>query len=276
MSNKLDVGAVLTRVFEIYRGHAAVLLGAAAVVFVIDVLLSLLFVSIAPILILVAFAVQLVVTTFYQGMVVNLVNDVQDGRRDNSVEDLFRAVAPVALALILAGLLRGFGTVIGFILLIVPGLFLLTIWSVIAPAIVLERAGVIESFGRSRALVKGSGWPVFGVIVIVFLIVAVVSLILGLIGAALGDAGTVIADFIASTATAPIAALVAAVLYFQLRAARGEAGASDVVGGDRGQAAAPDQAPAPPGQATPAPGQAPPGQAPPAPGQAAPPESPRQ
>ena len=58
---------------------------------------------------------------------------------------------------------------IGLVLLVVPGLFLITIWAVIAPVIVLERAGVFESFGRSRHLVKGNGWQVFGVLVILFL-----------------------------------------------------------------------------------------------------------
>ena len=55
-------------------------------------------------------------------------------------------------------------------LLIVPGLFLLTIWAVTAPAIVVERRGAIEAFGRSHELVRGEGWTVFGAIVVAFLI----------------------------------------------------------------------------------------------------------
>ena len=39
------------------------------------------------------------------------------------------------------------------VLLIVPGLILLTIWAVIAPVIVVERSGVIDAFRRSRELV---------------------------------------------------------------------------------------------------------------------------
>jgi phosphate/sulfate permease len=37
---------------------------------------------------------------------------------------------------------------------------------------VVEGAGVIEAFGRSRDLVRGNGWPVFGAIVIAYLIAA--------------------------------------------------------------------------------------------------------
>jgi hypothetical protein len=78
-------------------------------------------------------AVSVIAATLYQGMVVGLVSDVQDGRRDSSIEDLVRATGPVVLPLIGAGLLAGIAIGIGFILLVVPGLILLTIWSVIAP-----------------------------------------------------------------------------------------------------------------------------------------------
>ena len=120
-------------------------------------------------------------------MVVGLVSDVQDGRRDSSVEDLVRSTGPVILPLIGAGMLAGLGIGVGFLLFIVPGLILLTIWSVIAPVIVVERSGAIDAFGRSRALVRGNGWQVFGVIVVVFIIVAVVQGILGAIGSGISD-----------------------------------------------------------------------------------------
>ena len=126
-----------------------------------------------------------------------------------------------SLPLIVAGLVVGLLVLFGFILLIVPGLYLLTIFAVVAPVIVIERAGVFESLGRSRALVKGNGWNVFGVIIIAFLISFVIGAIFGGIGAAIG--GTVVRiifSVIANTLTAPIAALVGAVLYFALRGAR--------------------------------------------------------
>ena len=68
------------------------------------------------------------------------------------------------------GIVAGIAIGIGFLLLIVPGLILMTIWSVAAPVLVLERAGVFASLGRSRELVRGNGWQVFGVIVAIFAI----------------------------------------------------------------------------------------------------------
>jgi hypothetical protein len=152
----------------------------------------------------------------YAGYVVKLVQDVRDGRRDFSIGELFSAAAPYIGTLFLNGLLAGIAITIGFILIIVPGLILITIWSVIAPSIVVEDRGVIEAFGRSRELVRGNGWNVFGVIVLAFLIVVAVSIVAGLIGSALGDVGRVILQAIANVVTAPIAALVASILFFDL------------------------------------------------------------
>jgi hypothetical protein len=45
-------------------------------------------------------------------------------------------------------------------LLILPGLWLMTRWSLFAPAIVHERLGVVASLRRSTALVRGAFWPV--------------------------------------------------------------------------------------------------------------------
>jgi len=243
MIHKLDVQRVVREVFEIYRDQAAVLLPAAAVIFVFTALIGAFLLSGGLIAGLVLVAIQTIAITFYSGMVVNLVRDVQDGRRDSSVADLFRAVLPVFVALLAAGILRGIGVGIGFLLLVIPGLFLLTIWAVVPAVVLLERPGVIQSFARSWQLVKGNFWPVFGAIVIFFLITFAVGLILRSIGAAADDVGLFIGSFIASVLTAPLTALVAAVLYFHLHAVK-EGGAAP------GTAVAGTTAPAPAGAGT--------------------------
>ena len=56
-----------------------------------------------------------------------------------------------------------------------PGLIALTVWSVAAPVVVLERPPGLKAMRRSRELVAGNGWPVFGVIFVLGVAVAIVS-----------------------------------------------------------------------------------------------------
>lgn len=221
MERKLDVGGTLSQAFSIYGSQAGVLIPLALALFLIVAIVN----GIAAgslILVPVGIAVSIIAATLYQGMVVTLVSDVQDGRRDYSVGDLVDSAKHVILPLIGAGLLAGLGIGLGILLFVIPGLFLMTIWAVIAPVIVLERAGVIDAFGRSRELVRGDGWRVFGVIVSVFIIVFVVRAILGAIAVGIDDSAVarIVFDWIGSSLTAPITGIVAAVIYFQLKGAK--------------------------------------------------------
>jgi hypothetical protein len=216
-ASRIEPGRVIGEAFQTYRDHAGALLGGAVIVIGLAAVINGLFATTGSLaLVAVGVLVSIVAGVLYAGYVVKLVQDVRDGRRDFSVGELFSAAAPYIGTLFLNGLLAGIAITIGFILIIVPGLILITIWSVIAPSIVVEDRGVIEAFGRSRELVRGNGWNVFGAIVLAFLIVIAVSIVAGLIGSALGDAGRVVLQAIANVITAPIAALVASILFFDL------------------------------------------------------------
>jgi hypothetical protein len=237
MSDRLDVGGVIRRVFDIYVEQASVLLPASAVVFVITGIVSALLVAAAPGLAVVALLLSLVAGTLFTGMVVELVADIQDGRRDHSPGELLRSATPVLGQLILVGIVAGIGIVIGFFLIIVPGLILLTIWSVAAPVVVLERPGVFASLGRSRELVRGNGWQVFGVIFVLFFLVLFISSGIEIAADAAGTAAALVARVVVGVLTGPFSALAAAVLYFELRRI---AAAGAPVGGPEATGAAPD------------------------------------
>jgi hypothetical protein len=217
MERKLSVGETLGEALRLYRDQAGVLLPVAFWLFLVVAILTelgrdnLAVGSFSLIL-------SLTVTTLYGGIVVGLVRDLRDGRRDASVGDLFRMVTPVLLPLMGAALLAALGVFFGFFLLVVPGLYLLTIWAVVAPVIVVERQSVSEAFGRSRVLVRGSGWPVFWSVIAAFLIVIVVSVGLAAILISVADEPLllIVAEALFSTFTVPLPALVAAVLYFRL------------------------------------------------------------
>ena len=150
-------------------------------------------------------------------MVVELVADVQDGRRDASPGQLLRAATPVLGQLILVGIVAGIGVVIGFILIIIPGLFLLTIWSVAAPVVVLERPGVFAALRRSRELVRGNGWQVFGVIAVLYILVSVFSFVIEGAADSAGAGVGIVVRVIVGVLTAPLVALASSVMYFELR-----------------------------------------------------------
>ena len=209
----ISPGAVFSRIWEIYRDQFGVLFGTAVVLFALQFVIYLLLpATLAIVLVLLFWALSVL----YQGMVVELVQDVQDGRRDHSVSRLLRSVEPVFWPLVAVSILFGIGVAIGFVLLIVPGLILIVIWCVVAPVTVLERPGVFAAFGRSRAIVRGNGWNVFGVIVMVFVTVFVVSIAVGLAASGLGAFGHALVQWVVNSAIAPVTALSASVLYFAL------------------------------------------------------------
>jgi hypothetical protein len=185
-------------------------------------------------------------------MVVEAARDILDGRRDHTIGSLIQSVTPVLGALIVAGILAGFAIAIGLVLLIVPGLFLLTIWAVIAPVIVIERSGALDSFGRSRAIVRGNGWQVFGVIVVLFLLQFIVTAVIQAIAIGVSDSfgGYAVADLIVRLLIAPLSALAASVLYFELTGSRGEP-ATEAAAPPGPEAPAPEAPPPPPGPETP-------------------------
>lgn len=224
MSQRLDVGGVISRVWRIYVDQAPVLMPAAAVVFVIEGILAALLATSGSVAgIILAEVISIVAGILFTGMVVELVSDVQDGRRDSSPGQLLRAAVPVLGQLILVGLVASIAIVIGFVLIIVPGLILITIWSVFVPVIVLERAPGLSSLSRSRELVRGNGWQVFGVLFVLYVLVGIISAALDGAATSASTGVGIVVRVVVGVLTAPLGALAAAVLYFDLRAASGEA-----------------------------------------------------
>jgi hypothetical protein len=224
MTPRLDIGKVFARVFETYRAQAGVVIPAALIVYLpVSLISGLAYEDGAGLLALLGVVAGVVGSLWLQGVVIGAVADIQDERRDESLGSLFAMVGPVLGRLLLAGLLAAVGIGIGFLLLIVPGLVLLTLWSLVIPVIVLERSGVLASFGRSRELVRGHAWRVFAIVVLLGIAQAVVS---GILRAALDDVagsylGYALGDLLANTLIGPLSAIAVAVIYFELVRARG-------------------------------------------------------
>lgn len=99
-------------------------------------------------------------------------------------------------------ILWGLAVALGWVLLIVPGIILICMWSVVLPVLICEDSGVFATFGRSRALTKGSRFKIFLDLLIVLILVYAV--LFGLMGIMLG---TGLGGMTMGTHTDPLLAL---------------------------------------------------------------------
>jgi hypothetical protein len=92
--------------------------------------------------------------------------------------DSLRAGVRNCLPLIGLAILTGLGVAIGFMLLIVPGVILMVMWSVAVPAKVVEKIGVFDALTRSRDLTRGSRWSIFGLSLLYAIAAGILSALL--------------------------------------------------------------------------------------------------
>lgn len=161
----------------------------------------------------------LVAAALTTAVVVRIAYDSVSGRPVNigaAISGALPHILPIAVLSFAAALAAG----VGFMLLIIPGLYLYAMWSVAAPAIVVERAG-FSGLGRSAALTKHYRWPIIGTFVILGIILIVISLILamiiGVIAVNLGLIAAVILQLVLYSVLYGPFYVVIAMIYARLR-----------------------------------------------------------
>ncbi len=219
------LSGVIGEAWQMYKAHWKHLLAIAFVIYLAAAIVSAILGLLGTIGIYLALLVSIIALFLLQATLVKAVQDVRDGRADLSISETVNQATPFIGPVALASFLAGIAIFIGFILIIVPGLILITIWAVIVPVIVIERSGVMASFGRSRELVKGRGWHVFGTLVLTWIILFVVQIILGLIFSFAPHAlRGGLASVISGTIVAPFIALVVTMIYYRLSSTMAPAG----------------------------------------------------
>ena len=146
--------------------------------------------------------------------------DVPSDWRNATRIGIRRTVAIIA-ATIVAGVLIA----IGFVLLIVPGIFMLVSLAVVWEALIIEGIGPMESIKRAWRLVSGERWRVFGagllVILLMTIFIGVVSAVIAVIlSAVLGVSGGMtgyLVQQLASLLSIPLTAALGTVIYLDLR-----------------------------------------------------------
>lgn len=239
-----DLGRVIQRTFTSIGQNAAVFFGASVILVGIPSTISALgqgsLTSDDPYS---GFGFVMLGTVLYfiglyllQGMVVKAAVNGFNGKK-TEFGDAFGAGVRMFFPLLGLSIVATLGTMLGYILLIVPGIILSVMWSVAAPAVVVEKRGVFDSLQRSRDLTRGYRWSVFGLIVIYVVLSWVIGLALGGLSVATGGTFTGGGPNLAVTLiSGPLVNIVAGVfasagvasLYYELRIAKEGVGADEL------------------------------------------------
>lgn len=125
------------------------------------------------------------------------------------------------------------GVGLGWILLLVPGIILGTMWSVAIPALIVEKRGVFASLKRSRDLTRKHRWKIFALFLIyIIAYFAVYFAVAGLGGAAFAAAEYSLVTIMASTIVGLLSSIVAsaglASIYVELRSVKDGVGPQEL------------------------------------------------
>lgn len=177
----------------------------------------------------VSLLISLIIQSFVQGSLVRAT--LAYTRRERAtLGQCVSASLAVLLPLVLLAILLGLGVWLGMLFFLVPGVMLYVMWAVASPALVAERAGVTEAFGRSRFLTKGARWKVFGVEVLLLVAYYIFLLVFGAATLTLGGGSLsatlannsfpiawILATVISSTIVNTVWSTVQTSLYVELR-----------------------------------------------------------
>jgi len=240
-----DLGAILNAAFEIYGANASKLFVIVAVVVVPLSLISHLLTGVvfaarkttivglngtstvhvthgAGFLIATALVTALITIITYAILQAALIRGAAQATVGDAVdvETSYKWGLRKFGTVLLVSFLTGILVVIGLILLIVPGVILLTRFTVAIPALVIEDHKGTEPMNRSWNLTRGHFWHVLGTIFVAGLIGAVVSGIISALGAIAGTSWFTewVFGSIGEIVVAPFSALVSIILYLDLRA----------------------------------------------------------
>jgi uncharacterized membrane protein len=127
---------------------------------------------------------NMVVSVVITALVIKVALKYVDGENPKEFGALFSGITPeMLLKLILASILYTLVVVIGFILLIIPGIYLMLRYSQVQYVIIDRDAGVLEAFAESARLTKGVKFAIAGLFLMAIpvLIAGALVLLVGLL-----------------------------------------------------------------------------------------------
>jgi len=163
-----------------------------------------------------------VINTIVHGVAVKFASDAVEKGHASLREGLSAALSRLG-SLFGAGLVTGILIFLGLLLLIVPGILIAIMFSLVVPAIMIDRKGVFESLGRSQKLVSkrwGKTFVLLLLIGIIFLLVSsITSLIVSSVTSALTtplEAASPVVSSLIMALVAPILPIATTLLYYSM------------------------------------------------------------
>lgn len=126
--------------------------------------------------IFVVIAISLVISLLTMGAITLAAYDVRLGRPVRIGAYIGRTLT-AAPAIIVLGLLLYVMMTFGFVLLVIPGLYLMARYWVLSPAILVERSG-FRGLSRAAELTQGYRWPILSATILMFFVLFLISLVL--------------------------------------------------------------------------------------------------
>ncbi len=178
------------------------------------------------ILALVAAIIYLIGMIWGIAAIVNRVNKLDQPK---TLGQSFAAAKPFIWPMIITGIMAGILTLIGFILVIIPGIIVAVWLSFSMYIVVVEGKSGADALKASKSYVEGYWWPVFGRLIVIGLIVGIIAVIAGNIGQALlgYKLGTLVQNIVSLILT-PLAVLYQYALYMNVKSVKGGAGSMPV------------------------------------------------
>jgi hypothetical protein len=122
---------------------------------------------------------------------------------------------------------------VGFILFpiaAIAGIMFFLMWWVLIPTIVVEKAGIMASFGRARELTSGHRWKILGLLLIVWIAQSLVDWLTGMVAGVFGFSLSLFTSVLVTVLFMAFAGVLSAVGYYYLRAEKEGIAIDDIVG----------------------------------------------
>jgi hypothetical protein len=210
----VQISEVLGEAFALYRRLFRRSVVVAGLIFAVVALAQALAArSGTAIALFVSLLLSLVGGLLVQGALVEVVRDLREGRPPAPVNEYYDRTRGRLGTLVGASIAYGFGVLVGFLLLVIPGLIAIARWSLIVPLVMIEKLGWRDAFRRSSELVRGQTGRVLALVVIADIIVALVSSFFSFLP---GFVGAWVGGTVAGAIAVPFEAYVLTVLYYRL------------------------------------------------------------